>query len=102
MAEGFAEFINKLNKEPIEKQVAELKHVVINMVDLIQRFINKYSIEFEIIRNKMISLEAKIMITKLPEIKPLPIPPPQKKPIDKGSVRTAILEELKEIIKERK
>ncbi len=102
MAEEFAEFINKLNKEPIEKQVAKLKHVVINMVDLIQRFIDKYSIEFEIIRNKMISLEAKTMITKLPEIKPLPIPPPQKKPIDKGSVRTAILEELKEIIKERK
>jgi len=105
MTKEFAEFINELNKEPIEKQVSELKDVISKMVVIIERFIDNYIVELEIIHNKIISLETKEMKSKLPKITvlstPTPPPPPQKRPIGNENIRKMIIGELKEVFNKK-
>lgn len=105
MAEEFAEFIKKLNKEPIEEQVAKLKNVVFKLVNITENFIKYYDMEHSIINNKIIKLETAQIKAKLPKIKvlatPPPPPPPQARPVGNNGVRTAIMSELKELFKNK-
>ena len=83
--------------------------VVSNMVGLITRFIVKfvdnYTIELEIIYNKILALETKEMKSKLPKITVLstsaPAPPPQIRPIGNENVREVILGELKDLFNKK-
>ena len=97
MAQDFSEFITKLNKEPIEKQLAELKQLVGRLSVFLEKLIIYYDDELGKIHYKIISLEAKDSIIDLPKPK---IPPPP--PINKKYDRSVMLKELKEIIKEKK
>ena len=108
MAEEFAEFIDKLNHEPIEDQLAKLKNVVGKMVDLVIKFVDNYTNELEIINNKIISLETKtIHYSTTPNITELErlTPPPNLNPprvVGNGDVRVAVLKELKDIFQKHK
>lgn len=104
MAEEFAEFINKLNREPIEDQLTKLKGVVGKMIDLIIRFVDYYTNELEIIDNKIISLETKMLTFETPDLDKL-TPPPNFNPprvVGRENVRVAVLGELKDIFKKHK
>lgn len=104
MAEEFAEFMDKLNHEPIEDQLSELKGAVGKMVDLIIRFVDNYTNELEIIHNKIISLETKMLTSNITELDRL-TPPPNFNPprvVGNGEVRVAVLKELKDIFQKQK
>ena len=103
MAEEFAEFMDDLNHKPIENQIAELKSIVISMVNLIERFVDNYTNELEIIHNKIISLETKKLTEELPDIERL-TPVPNLNPsrvVGRQNVRNAIIGELKDIFNKR-
>lgn len=106
MAKEFAEFILELNKKPLKEQVEELKKVVSGLVNLLERFVKKYTMEFSAIQTKMIKLETKQIRSKIPKIKVLvtqpPPPPPQTRPIGNENVRIDVLGELKELFEKRK
>lgn len=104
MAEEFAEFMDKLNHEPIEEQLSELKGVLGNMVDLIIKFVDNYTDEIEIIYNKIISLETKMLtsnMTELDKLTPLPKLNPARI-IGREDVRGVVLKELKDIFQKQK
>jgi len=103
MAEEFSMFMDKLNHEPIEDQVAELKGVVVNMVNLIMRFIDNYTNELEVIYDKIISLETKKLIKELPDTEKF-TPVPNLNPtrvVGRENNRQAIMSELKDIFNKR-
>lgn len=106
MAEEFADFIKDLNTKPLKEQVKELQGVVSNLVGLVEKFINNYTIELSVLNNKIISLEAKLISSKLPKIEVLatspPPPPPDKRPIGNENVRGAIMGELKALFDKKK
>lgn len=103
MAEEFVEFMEKLKQEPVKEQLSKLKSVVLVLVDLLEKFIDNYTIELSIIHNKIIKLETNQMKSKLPKIEVLSVqqqPSPNNRPIGDESVRTTILGEIKELFKE--
>nr|BDI55159.1 MAG: hypothetical protein [uncultured archaeon] len=104
MAEEFAEFMKDLNDKPIEEQLTELKQTLSKLVDIIVKFIDNYTIELEILHNKIITLETKdIDISDIVALTPIPTPPPpQHRPIGKEGVRVAVLGELKGIFLKHK
>jgi len=104
MAEEFAEFMNKLNHEPMENQLSKLKGVVGKMVDLIIRFVDNYTNELEIIHNKTISLETKMLTSNITELDKLTPPPGFNPPrvVGRGKVRVAFLKEVKDIFQKHK
>lgn len=98
--EEFAYLIEKLNKEPLEKQVNALHKVVFEMTNFFQSFVYNFNTELSNIHNKITSLEAKKMITAVshPPMSPKSLNQlNQPKPNGKGLVpiRSAILNELK-------
>lgn len=99
MAQDFSEFITKLNKEPIEKQLTKLKQLVGSLSNFLERLITYYDDELGKIHYKIISLEAKDLIVNLPKPKIPPLPPPIVREKIK-SVKSAIRKELKELFKE--
>jgi hypothetical protein len=103
LAEEFADFIEKLNKEPIEIQLEKLKDVINKLVDITEKFINNYTIELGIIHNKIITLDTKILKSTLPKIEVIacspPPPPPNSRPIGDENVRTDVLAEIKGLFK---
>lgn len=105
MAEEFADFIIKLNQEPVEEQLEKLKEIVSVLVVLIEKLVKNCDMEFSAIKNKIISLETKKMNVKLPKIKVLaispPPPPPQKRPIGNENLRSTIMGELKNLFDNR-
>lgn len=106
MAEEFADFIIKLNQEPAEEQLEKLKEIVSVLVVLIENLVKSCDVEFINIKDKIISLETKLMIINLPKIDASavpspPPPPPQKRPIENESVRSIIMGELKSLFKEK-
>jgi len=104
MAEEFAEFMENLNGKTTEEQLTELKQTLSKLVDIIVKFIDNYTIELEILHNKIITLETKdIDISDIVALTPIPTPPPpQYRPIGKEGVRIAVLGELKDIFKKHK
>ena len=72
MAQNFSEFITKLNKEPIETQLAKIKQLVGSLTDFLEKLITYYDNELGKIHYKIISLEAKNLIINLPKPKITP------------------------------
>jgi len=108
MAEEFAEFMDDLNRKPEKDQLTELKDVVVSLVNLVQKLIDGYTTELEIIHKKINSLETKNIALKT---KSIVIPnidididtlTPPAPPIKKEGVRKALIGELKFMFDERK
>ena len=112
MFKDFSDVIYELNKEPIEKQLAEVKRMIIKLANLFEKLINYFNNELVTIQYKIISIEAKDMTTDLqdlklenrsvgfdvsnPDVLPLPL---QHRPNGKEDVRSALLKELKDMFK---
>lgn len=110
MFKDFSDVIYELNKEPIEKKLAEVKQMIIKLAGLLEKLIN----ELGIIHYKIISIEAKDMTTDLRDLKlenrsvgfdvsypDVLSPSLQHRPNGKEDVRSALLKELKDILKKR-
>ena len=107
MAEEFVEFLEELKKESIEDQVKKLREVISKLFNLVEKVINSYVTDFELINNKINSLEEQInfkaqpspITPNLPVLNPPTVP---KVNIIKENVRGAIMCELKDVFKKKK